>query len=145
MKKRVVGIAASIAMLAVAVGVPQGAVAQERQEREALVWGPCEGGASVTGAVLAPAGRVDNPMECATLRVPLDYANPSQTIGIALNRIRGRPSTTVSARCWSTRVAPGRPAATWSRGSRRGFPTAWPTGSTWSDSTRAGWGPAIPR
>ncbi|MEV4747007.1 alpha/beta hydrolase [Streptosporangium sp. NPDC049248] len=107
MKKRVVGIAASIAMLAVAVGVPRGAVAQER---EGLVWGPCEGGGiSLPGvAPSVPAQRADSRMECATLSVPLDYGNPYQTIDIALNRIRGRA---VHDRLGALLVNPGGPGA----------------------------------
>ncbi|WP_344748261.1 alpha/beta fold hydrolase [Streptosporangium vulgare] len=80
-------------------------MAQERQE---LVWGPCEGAPPAAGAVSAPAGRVDNPMECATLRVPLDYANPQQTIGIALNRIRGKAT---NDRLGALLVNPGGPGA----------------------------------
>ncbi|MEU8380738.1 alpha/beta hydrolase [Streptosporangium sp. NPDC048865] len=105
MKKRVVGIAASITMLATAVGMPQGAVAQERRE---LVWGPCESTTPVSGAASAPAARVDNSMECATVRVPLDYANPQQTIVIALNRIRGKA---VHDRLGTLMVNPGGPGA----------------------------------
>lgn len=85
--KRLVGIIASIGMLVV-VGVPQGATAHERAE---LVWGPCEK-ESKPGNPPALAGLADGEVECATLRVPLDYRNPQQTIGIALNRIKGKVS-----------------------------------------------------
>jgi pimeloyl-ACP methyl ester carboxylesterase len=88
--KRLVGIVAGIGMLAVA-GVPQGATAQERA---ALVWGPCEkeGKPASPGNSPAPAESAGGREECATLRVPLDYSNPDQTIGIALNRIKGKTS-----------------------------------------------------
>lgn len=99
MKKRVVGIAASIAMLAAAVGVPQGAVAEGR---EGLIWGPCEGAGPAAGAAASA------PMECATLQVPLDYDNPYQTINIALNRIRGRAA---HDRLGALLVNPGGPGA----------------------------------
>ncbi|GAA3038798.1 alpha/beta hydrolase [Streptosporangium longisporum] len=96
MKKRVAGIAAGIGMLVAAVGVPQGAAASEgqvpaaAQQRQALVWGPCrDGRAHLTGAL--PGARPAR-IECATLRVPLDYDDPSRTVGIALNRIRSRVS-----------------------------------------------------
>ncbi|MBB2912350.1 pimeloyl-ACP methyl ester carboxylesterase [Streptosporangium becharense] len=87
--KRVVGAAAGVGLLVAAVGVPQGAVAQERT---GLVWGACRGtGRPVSqGTAPDPARRTDDTMECATLRVPLDYRNPHQTIGIALSRVRGK-------------------------------------------------------
>ncbi|MFF5206525.1 alpha/beta hydrolase [Streptosporangium sp. NPDC000396] len=98
--KRVVGIATAVGMLAIAVGAPGGAAAQPggaaAPERDGLVWGPCgePRKSAVLGNVLEPppaearAGEV----ECATLRVPLDYSNPYQTISLALNRIRGKVS-----------------------------------------------------
>ncbi|MDF5753952.1 alpha/beta hydrolase [Spongiactinospora sp. TRM90649] len=61
-----------------------------------LVWRPCaaepaKGGARIAGAVAAeaPAQKV----ECATLRVPLDYREPyGQTVELALNRVKGTVS-----------------------------------------------------
>ncbi|WP_406317897.1 alpha/beta hydrolase [Streptosporangium sp. NBC_01639] len=89
--KRVVGVVAVIAVLAVTMGDPQGAVAQ--QERSELLWGPC-GGAPKTGlldgVLAAPAEAKAGEVECANLRVPLDYGDSSQTISLALNRIRGK-------------------------------------------------------
>ncbi|WP_196452268.1 alpha/beta hydrolase [Planomonospora sp. ID82291] len=80
--KRVVGVVAGIGMLVVAVGAPPRAMAQIRQD---LVWGACDRtGEGRTSAPAAPG------VECATLRVPLDYRRPYRTIGIALNRIKGR-------------------------------------------------------
>ncbi|GAA3133899.1 alpha/beta hydrolase [Streptosporangium carneum] len=90
--KRVVGAVAGIGMLAVAVGAPQGAAAQGRDE---LVWGPCDKpdkGALVENVLPKPAAAAVPTVECASVRVPLDYANPYQTISLALNRIRGKAS-----------------------------------------------------
>ncbi|OUC98479.1 alpha/beta hydrolase [Streptosporangium minutum] len=90
--KRVVGIVAVAGMLAVTVGVPRGAVAQEQDE---LVWGPCPDKpkpALFDGVLTPPARAREGEVECADLRVPLDYANPYQTISLALNRIKGKTS-----------------------------------------------------
>ncbi|MGV9774873.1 alpha/beta hydrolase [Streptosporangium sp. NPDC003464] len=92
--KRVVGIVATIGMLAATLGVPEGAVAQGREE---LVWGPCDEAPKTVpldGVLTAPArSRTrEGEVECANLRVPLDYANPYQTISLALNRIKGKAS-----------------------------------------------------
>ncbi|WP_433253674.1 alpha/beta hydrolase [Streptosporangium sp. CA-135522] len=79
-------------MLAVTVGMPPGAAAQRR---DALVWGPCDEArktVSSDGAPTAPARAKESQVECADLRVPLDYANPYQTISLALNRIKGKAS-----------------------------------------------------
>ncbi|MFJ2030905.1 alpha/beta hydrolase [Streptosporangium sp. NPDC087985] len=86
--KRVVGAVAVAAMLAFTVGIPQGAVAQQRSE---LVWGPC-GETPKTGLLdgVLPAPAKAGQMECANLKVPLDYGNPDRTITLALNRIRGK-------------------------------------------------------
>ncbi|GAA4231121.1 pimeloyl-ACP methyl ester carboxylesterase [Streptosporangium album] len=89
--KRVVGVVAVVAVLAVTMGVPQGAVAQ--QKRSELVWGPCDDAPKtglLDGVLTAPAPAKAGEVECANLRVPLDYGNPSQTISLALNRIRGK-------------------------------------------------------
>ncbi|MFB9883541.1 alpha/beta hydrolase [Planobispora siamensis] len=82
--KRVVGVTGVAVMLAVTVGAPPQAAAQVHPGAGRLTWGPCDG----TGA-REPA---DPGVECATLRVPLDYREPYQTISIALNRIKGRAS-----------------------------------------------------
>ena len=126
--KRLVGIVAGIGMLAVA-GVPQGATAQERA---ALVWGPCEkeGKPASPGNSPAPAESAGSREECATLRVPLDYSNPDQTIGIALNRIKGKTSRD---HLGALLVNPGGPGASGrslakTRGRGPSRPT-WPTGS----------------
>ncbi|MFC4059280.1 alpha/beta hydrolase [Planomonospora corallina] len=80
--KRVVGVVAGIGMLVVAVGVPPQAVAHTSHDlARALTWGPCER----TGTT-----RAAPETECATLRVPLDHRMPYRTIGIALNRIKGK-------------------------------------------------------
>ncbi|GAA2909171.1 alpha/beta hydrolase [Streptosporangium fragile] len=107
--KRVVGAAAGIGLLAAAVGVPQGAVAQERT---GLVWGPCEEAKTPVPQEVtpAPARRADATVECATLRVPLDYRNPYQTISIALNRIKGKASRDHN-HLGSLLVNPGGPGA----------------------------------
>lgn len=87
--KRVVGVVAGIGMLVIALGVPPGAAAQGRDEP---VWRPCGGpdrGDLLTGVLPGPEGAR---VECASLRVPLDYSNPYQTITLALNRIRGKAS-----------------------------------------------------
>ncbi|MGC5016100.1 alpha/beta hydrolase [Streptosporangium sp. DT93] len=133
MKKRVAGIAAGIGMLVTAMWTPQGATAQDVQgqgtaarqgpargvaaregpvrgavvrERRSLVWGPCRDGRGRSAQVVPgrPAVRV----ECATLRVPLDHHDPSRTIGIALNRIRGNASRD---RLGALLVNPGGPGA----------------------------------
>ena len=52
--------------------------------------------------------------QCATLEVPLDYADPTgETIELALLRVpRRRPGRAGRARSWSTPAAPARPAPT---------------------------------
>ncbi|MEV8632932.1 alpha/beta hydrolase [Streptosporangium sp. NPDC051023] len=94
--KRVVGAVAGVAMLAVTVGAPQGAAAQGRDE---LVWGPCDKpdkGALVQNVLPNPTEKPAEPasptVECASLRVPLDYGDPYQTISLALNRVKGKAS-----------------------------------------------------
>lgn len=98
--KRVVGIVASVALLVVGLGGAQGAVANTSA---GIVWGPCGKEPSLFDDVLGGLG-VINPQEaeeappmpgvdCATVRVPLDYRTPyGQTIKIALNRIKGKVS-----------------------------------------------------
>ncbi|MFC7644327.1 hypothetical protein ACFQX6_29150 [Streptosporangium lutulentum] len=112
----------------VVVGVPQGATAHERAE---LVWGPCEK-ESKPGNPPALAGLADGEVECATLRVPLDYRNPQQTIGIALNRIKGKVSRDHN-HLGVLLVNPGGPGAS-GRGLAKtvaaAFPVTWPTAST---------------
>ncbi|MGW0061814.1 alpha/beta hydrolase [Streptosporangium sandarakinum] len=85
--KRVIRVVAGVALLAAGIGAPQGAVAQRRDEP---VWKPC-GGQRGTGIFGPPAvpGRAANEEECAWVRVPLDYGDPSRTISLALTRIRG--------------------------------------------------------
>ncbi|MBG0828664.1 alpha/beta fold hydrolase [Planomonospora sp. ID67723] len=81
-------------MLAVTAAAPPEAAAQVQR---GLEWGPCEekaaGGTAGDTTVLPrePAPQ-DSGVECATLRVPLDYREPYQTISIALNRIKGQAS-----------------------------------------------------
>nr|WP_184945316.1 alpha/beta hydrolase [Planomonospora venezuelensis] len=68
------------------------------QVHRGLEWGPCEeeagAGASAGDTTVLP--REPDPgepaVECATLRVPLDYREPYQTISIALNRVRAQVS-----------------------------------------------------
>jgi pimeloyl-ACP methyl ester carboxylesterase len=89
--KRVVGVVAGMVVLvaggagadaaAVASGVPSAAA---RQATGTVVWGPCP----------RTAGKVVNAdIECATVRVPLDYREPQgQSIKLALNRIKAEVS-----------------------------------------------------
>ncbi|WP_063843042.1 alpha/beta hydrolase [Sphaerimonospora mesophila] len=72
---------------------------QRRPGRQEISWEPCKrpGSSAGLGAVLprlAASGRTRAPgEECASIRVPLDYAEPyGQQITIALNRIRGTVS-----------------------------------------------------
>ncbi|GIH80699.1 alpha/beta hydrolase [Planobispora longispora] len=86
--KRVVGVVTGAMLLAATAGAPPQAVA--RTHHDGLTWGPCETGDGRAGdTTLVPSDRV---VECATLRVPLDYREPYQTISIALNRIKGTAS-----------------------------------------------------
>lgn len=90
--KRVVGVVVGVGMLIATVGVPPGVAAQRR---DGLVWGACDepGGDALLGDVLPGSAEPEGvTVECASLRVPLDYGNPYRTIGLALNRIRGKAS-----------------------------------------------------
>lgn len=99
--KRFVGIIAGAAVLAVGVvGVEETGTAPASAEGT-VVWGPCEkseplvndvlGGLGVTGP--ARAEPASPGVECASVRVPLDYRSPwGQSITLALNRIKGSVS-----------------------------------------------------
>lgn len=94
--KRVVGIVAGTSLLAVVVGAghtPAGARTPATPwASPPLKWGPCAGEAALPGRSTLPSVAPGD-MECATLRVPLDYREPmGQKIKIALNRIRGTAS-----------------------------------------------------
>ncbi|MEW9532326.1 alpha/beta hydrolase [Microbispora sp. NPDC049125] len=108
--KRVVGVVASVVMLGAGLVGPGGAQAAPRR---GVAWGPCEGSQSSAGSLLAPAqaetsaqaaahasaqgqarrrgsAREPGTVECASVRVPLDPAEPyGQQITLALNRVRG--------------------------------------------------------
>ncbi|MFD0887288.1 alpha/beta hydrolase, partial [Streptosporangium algeriense] len=87
--KRVVGVAVGVVVLAAMAGTPREAVAQGRDE---LVWGPCDTSGTASSDVdtsSGAGGRAETVVECASLRVPLDYADPGRTISLALNRVRG--------------------------------------------------------
>src|SRR5215217_5332821 len=72
----------------------------------ALEWAPCPPG--VTGAA-TPEPAVVSGLECATARVPLDYADPTgEQITIGLNRL---PARDPSQRIGSLIVNPGGPGA----------------------------------
>nr|BFE87522.1 hypothetical protein GCM10020093_101230 [Planobispora longispora] len=78
---------------------------------------------------LVPSDRV---VECATLRVPLDYREPYQTISIALNRIKGTASRDRD-HLGALLVNPGGrapPGCSWPSTSRRSSPPGWPSAST---------------
>ncbi|MER7205433.1 alpha/beta hydrolase [Streptosporangium sp. NPDC000239] len=90
--KRVVGVAVGFAVFAAMAGLPQEAAAQERDD---LVWGPCETPGKASSDADASSGSGEQAgaaVECASLRVPLDYADPDRTISLALNRVRGGDS-----------------------------------------------------
>ncbi|MBO3746676.1 alpha/beta fold hydrolase [Streptosporangiaceae bacterium NEAU-GS5] len=109
--KRVVGVIASVPVLvsALLTGVPQAEAAGLEAGFDVgsaggrgLIWGPCAAPGSSAGAlgsVLSgiglsrPAEPSQPAVECATVRVPLDYAEPEgQQIKLAVNRIRGSVS-----------------------------------------------------
>ncbi|MBB5080628.1 alpha/beta hydrolase [Nonomuraea endophytica] len=101
--KRVVGIVAGLAVLAmgaVGMGSAVAAPSEASSGRADVVWEKCANKkqGSVTGNVLGGTGLVDEEpagpgVECATVRVPLDYREPmGQTIKIALNRVKGSVS-----------------------------------------------------
>ena len=51
-------------------------------------------------------------LQCAKIEVPVDYANPQgPTAQLAISRLRPPTRRSASARCWSTRAAPARPAS----------------------------------
>ncbi|MEU6999058.1 alpha/beta hydrolase [Nonomuraea sp. NPDC046570] len=114
--KRVVGMVASLAMLVAGLGGSAEATARPGE----IAWGPCDQPqqqqsqqSSILGGVmddlertmgrlaatvgLAEAAAEPEPatpgVECALVRVPLDYRTPmGQTIKIALNRVKGKVS-----------------------------------------------------
>ena len=85
--KRVIGLTTGVAVLFVGVGLggPAGARPGDR-----VSWGPCDKGEATTEHGQAVGRPASAEAECAALRVPLDYAEPSgRKITLALNRIRG--------------------------------------------------------
>ncbi|MEU8266866.1 alpha/beta hydrolase [Sphaerisporangium sp. NPDC049002] len=77
--KRVFGVAAIMTVLV--TGLTGGTSGASAAPRAGVAWGPCQGPRSVVE------------VECASVRVPLDYAKPGgPTIGLALNRIKGSAS-----------------------------------------------------
>ncbi|MFI6326117.1 alpha/beta hydrolase [Nonomuraea sp. NPDC050556] len=114
--KRVVGIVASVMMLAVGVGGAQGAVAKTIPS-QGIVWGPCGKQPSLFNQVLGSFRKATEPAppapgtECATVRVPLDYSSPyGQTVKLALNRVKGRVSRDAN-HLGTLLVNPGGPGA----------------------------------
>ncbi|SDJ40420.1 alpha/beta hydrolase fold [Nonomuraea maritima] len=83
--KRLVGVVAGLAVLVAGVGSANGtAVAGGRAASSTVSWGPCP----ATDGREAP-----DDLECATVRVPLDYREPmGHQIEIAINRVRARVS-----------------------------------------------------
>ncbi|MEV4568453.1 alpha/beta hydrolase [Nonomuraea sp. NPDC049419] len=89
--KRLVGVVAGVAVLVAGVGSASGTAgavaggttpAGVRQAQAAVAWAACP---KVAGKA-APAA-----LECATVRVPLDYKRPrGQSIKLALNRIKAK-------------------------------------------------------
>ncbi|MEV0391176.1 alpha/beta hydrolase [Nonomuraea sp. NPDC050643] len=81
--KRVVGVVAGLVVLVAGVVSADGAVAGQGAPA-AVVWGACP---TVAGKAVAAD------LECATVRVPLDYREPmGQSVKIALNRIKAKVS-----------------------------------------------------
>ncbi|SEF54148.1 alpha/beta hydrolase fold [Nonomuraea solani] len=81
--KRVVGVVAGLVVLVAGIVTADSAVA-DRGAPAAAVWGACP---KVAGKAVAAD------LECATVRVPLDYRAPmGQSIKIALNRIKAKVS-----------------------------------------------------
>ncbi len=113
--KRVVVVVAGVAVLAAGLGGAEQADARSGPPVREIVWGPCEDAKPSSGAlgnVLSRIGQgggqatrhvvggmpsrsrpASTPVECATVQVPLDYAEPyGQRITLALNRIKGTVS-----------------------------------------------------
>ena len=96
-------------------GAVPAAAATESAPPSGLTWGACEEG-------------IDEPFECATLTVPLDYAEPDgATIDLALIRYPAEPAVREGRSC-STRAALAARATT----SQRGWPAA--STSTWASA-----------
>jgi pimeloyl-ACP methyl ester carboxylesterase len=77
--KRVIGVVAGVTMLV--TGLTGGAWGEAAAPGDDVVWGKCPGPRTVVT------------VECANVRVPLDYTRPDgQTIALALNRIKGSVS-----------------------------------------------------
>ncbi|MEV0829881.1 alpha/beta hydrolase [Nonomuraea rubra] len=80
--KRVMGVVAGLVVLVAGVANADGAAVAGR--KAPVVWGACP---KVAGKTASAA------LECATVRVPLDYRHPmGQSIKIALNRIKAKVS-----------------------------------------------------
>ncbi|MEU4547029.1 alpha/beta hydrolase [Nonomuraea dietziae] len=114
--KRFVGIGAGLALLVAGLG---GAGSAEANAGSGVVWGPCAKQPSLAARVLGSLGIIDQPavepeqpgVECATLRVPLDYRDPyGQKIKLALNRVKGSVSRDAN-HLGTLLVNPGGPGA----------------------------------
>ncbi|WP_433511356.1 alpha/beta hydrolase [Nonomuraea sp. CA-143628] len=98
--KRVVRVVVGMAMLVPVVGGASSAVAAGRVVSSGLDWGACPvaSSSSKTETDAADSGTVVNRsaprvsgVECASVRVPLDYNEPAgQSITLALNRIKAK-------------------------------------------------------
>ncbi|GAA2389492.1 alpha/beta hydrolase [Nonomuraea africana] len=114
--KRVVGIGAGLALLVASVG---GAASAEAKVDSGVTWGSCVEQPSIAARVLGSIGFIAPPevepeqpgVECATLRVPLDYRDPyGQKIKLALNRVKGSVSRDAN-HLGTLLVNPGGPGA----------------------------------
>ena len=147
--KRVVGLIAGTAVLVVGVvpiavaEVARGPAAQSYLA-ESVRWGPCAQEKQEKESRLTAV-----PVECATVRVPLDYREPmGHAIKLAINRIKATASAataTTSAPCWSTQADRAPPGGTLAA-LRAGVAAAGAAGTatTWSASTRAASGDSEP-
>ncbi|MEW9547719.1 alpha/beta hydrolase [Nonomuraea sp. NPDC050783] len=124
--KRVMGVVAGMAVLvalvasvdepALAGGAAAGAAAGNAAQAvpvTPVVWGACPAtGAKQAAGEQVADGRAARPaLECATVRVPLDYHHPGgRSIKVAINRIKARTSRSAD-RLGALLVNPGGPGA----------------------------------
>src|SRR5262245_12437479 len=78
-----------VTMLSVSLAIPAGVGNARAQTPVAgLVWTPCP---SASADTATPEAAADSGLECASLQVPLDYADPDgEQITIGLNRLPAR-------------------------------------------------------
>ncbi|MGI5283154.1 alpha/beta hydrolase [Nonomuraea polychroma] len=82
--KRVVGVVAGMVVLVAGVAVAGGGAPAVAAGRAPVVWGACPA---------VPGKAANANVECATVRVPLDYRQPwGQSIKVAINRIKAKVS-----------------------------------------------------